>query len=163
MKNWPTFVATFISAGLAGLGAKGMLSPDLVSFLLPLLTMVATAVSHRLQPPTSAAAKTIGPVALVLLLSGCAGSLGEARHADKVGLSPDSPRCQTLDDRHAMWSGIGKGAAVVAGGAGLSTLADDDPRLRTGLAVTSAVAGVTAAVAAAVTDANARSYARECQ
>ncbi len=98
----------------------------------------------------------------LLLLPGCAGSLGEARHSTKLGLAPDSPRCQQLDDRHALWAGVSKGSAVVAGGAGLSTLADDDPRLRTGLAIGAAVAGVTAAVAGAVTDSTAKSYAAEC-
>ena len=99
---------------------------------------------------------------LPLLVLGCGGSLGQARRGDALGLPPDAPRCQALDDRHAAWSAVAQGAGVLAGASGLGTIADDDPTLRTGLAIGAVAAGAVAAVAVAVADGSAQAWAREC-
>lgn len=99
---------------------------------------------------------------LPLLALGCGGTLGEARHGGALGAAPDSPRCVALSDRQTTWSGIAKGSAVLAGASGLGTIADDDPTLRTGLAIGAVAAGAVAAVAVAVADGTAQAWAREC-
>jgi len=108
-------------------------------------------------------------LAVALLTGGCAGSLEGARRegvaARKVGsaraqAAPD--RCASLDSTHRWWGGTAQGAAFAAGGSGLSTIATDDARLQTGLAIGAAAAGVLGAFAAYVSSDAAESHAREC-
>lgn len=162
MKNWPTIIAAIGAVIPPLLVSLGWLTTEQAGALGVLIAPIWTRIVHGMKPPGGPpAAPTL--VALALLCAGCSGTLGEARHAGRVGLPPDSPRCQALDDRHATWTSVAKGAAVVAGGAGLGTMADDDPRIRTGLAIGAAAGAVTAAVAVAVADGAAASWARECQ
>jgi len=111
------------------------------------------------------------------LLGGCSGSLvGAQRDALSArygsegvdfGYAP-SARCQELSDRHATWSAIAKGGAVLAGTSGVATLPADELPERVqgparytaaGISVTSAAI---AAAAAVVAEDAAESFTREC-
>jgi hypothetical protein len=121
------------------------------------------------DPPPTAARVALAVLAAAVLTGGCAGSLNEARssgQAARVGAgepksTPD--RCASLDDRRAVWGGIGKGAAVLAGGSGISTLPlDEHPELQTGAAIGAAVMAAIAAGAVYVSESAGDSWAREC-
>lgn len=116
---------------------------------------------HR-DSGVSRAARAVRVSAAALALVGCGGSLGAAKAGDKLGAAPPSARCQTLDDRHTTWSAVAQGAAVLGGGSGVATLADLGPDYRAPVAVTAVAAGALAAVAVAVSDGAAESWAREC-
>jgi len=124
------------------------------------------------------------PAASVLLLVGlglsqvcCSGSLVgaqrdalSARYGERsveIGYAP-SARCQELSDKHATWSAIAKGSAVLAGTSGVATLPADELPERVqgparytaaGVSVTSAAL---AAAAAVVAEDAAESFTREC-
>lgn len=93
---------------------------------------------------------------------GCGAGMAGAHRDGRVGLPPDSPRCQALSDRQTTWSGVAKASAALAGGSGLGGIAVDDDRARLGLGVGAAVSGATAALAVAIADGSAASWAREC-
>jgi hypothetical protein len=80
-----------------------------------------------------------------------------------MGAAPLSARCIALDDRHALAGGVGKGSAVLGGGAGLSTIAVDDKTAKLSLAISSAVLAAIAAGSIYVSDQAASSFAEECR
>lgn len=102
-------------------------------------------------------------VAFGFSLSGCGGTFEEARIASpKMKAAPASERCIELDDRHASWGTVAKGAAFGAGASGLATIPAKSDELKTVLAITSVGVGVLAASASFASDAAATSWAREC-
>lgn len=131
------------------------------------LVAVAAGESGLRQPPPQRGGPG-GPgastllVLLALLAAGCSGTLGAARAEGRVGLAPDSHRCQALDDRHAAWTAVAQGAGALAGGTGVATLAELGPDYRAPVAITAVAAGTLAAVAVAVADGSAEAWAREC-
>ena len=79
------------------------------------------------------------------------------------GVKTPASRCEQLDDRRMWWGGLAKGAAVVAGASGIATLpVKDSEEARIGLAVGALGAATVAAVAIAVEEGAASSWAREC-
>lgn len=110
---------------------------------------------------------------LALCLTGCAGSLEESRVAGQnqrkagaMAAPAGTPeRCSTLDDRRQLAGAVGKGAAVLAGAAGLAMIPANDPDqrdLRVGLAIGSAASAAIAAGAMFVAEASGETWAREC-
>jgi hypothetical protein len=57
---------------------------------------------------------------------------------------------------------VAKGAAVLAGASGLSTLPVEDPEARAALAAGAITAGAAAAAAVAMSEGAAKSWARDC-
>ena len=112
-------------------------------------------------------------VVLALVVSGCAGSLERAR-ADgallAAGAAEPDPgaaaarveRCERLDRQHRTWGAVAKGAAVLAGASGLSTLPVEDQEARAALAAGAITAGAAAAAAVAMSEGAAKSWARDC-
>lgn len=108
---------------------------------------------------------------LVLPLVGCAGSFEEAKMAGNhatpgtttvTAETVPSEYCRSLDSTHRTAGLFGKGAAVLSGGAGLSTIATSDKDARLGLAIGSVSAGAVAAGAIFFSEAAANSWARDC-
>ncbi len=100
---------------------------------------------------------------LALITIACGGTFEEAKNPNvAVGAPPQSERCAELDDRAAFYGGAGKGAAVLAGGSGLATIATDDKTARMVLAISSASMGAIAAGAGWVSSSASTSWAREC-
>ena len=96
---------------------------------------------------------------LVLLTTGCAGSLESARARSQLipraaSEARDEVRCRQLDDRRSLWGGLGKGALVFAGAeAAVTTQIDQmDRRYQPGakIAVISSAAAVAAFGTAAI-------------
>ena len=126
------------------------------------------------------------PAALMLLvaltalpMTGCAGSFEIAKLAGaqdrgvtrtqvtyKAGetpaVTPDPKRCQSLDERHMVWSSLAKAGAAVTGAAGLTTIPVEDTGARIGIAVGAVVVGAFTAAAITVADSAAESWSREC-
>ena len=109
-------------------------------------------------------------IALVAV-TGCAGSLEQQRAARlserRLGIDQlprDTARCESLDATRRDWGAVAKGAAVLAGGSGLSTLPvpDDEREAQIGLAAGALAMATLAAVAIAVEEGAATSWAREC-
>lgn len=109
-------------------------------------------------------------LALSPMLVGCTGSLEQARYVGSHERSArgaparSTQRCVELDDRRQFAGMVAKGAAVLAGAAGLSTIPveDDDKALRYGLAGGAVVAGAVAAGAMVVAEGAGEAWAREC-
>jgi hypothetical protein len=99
---------------------------------------------------------------IIFLVTGCAGSLEETRAQIKLGAPPPSERCVRLDATRRDWGAVGKGAAVLAGASGLSTIPIEDEGVRVGLAVGSVAMGAVAATAFAVAEGASSSWVREC-
>jgi hypothetical protein len=99
---------------------------------------------------------------IIALCGGCAGSLEASRH--ELGAAPASSaeRCASLDNTRRTWGGVAKASAVLAGGAGVSTIPATDNKLETGLAISSVVVGAVAAAAVYVSEDAGNSWAREC-
>lgn len=99
----------------------------------------------------------------LLFCCSCAGSLESARASRPLKASRSSgDRCATLDDRRTLFGGTGKTLALLGGGAGLGTIATDDPQLRTGLAIGAAASAALAAGAVYVSEQSGDAWAREC-
>ncbi len=87
---------------------------------------------------------------LLVLLSlsnatlGC-GSLRMGAAVNSSSFLPLPERCMQLDDRHSMYTMIGAGSALLAGGTGLSTLASENPTAKLTLALSSLAFGAIAA------------------
>ncbi len=114
------------------------------------------------------------PMAIVFVAAlcfGCAGSLAEQRAVGTqqrtLAASADPgahmTRCATLDDRRVFYGGVGKGAALLGGGAGLATVATEDSRLDTGLAIGSVAAAAVAVIAVYISESSGDSWARDCE
>jgi hypothetical protein len=125
-------------------------------------------------PKTPSVSTTVGTGLLVLLLSGCAGSLQTARNdalaprlTSVAGVPlksapPPSERCVQLDNRYVVWGGAALAAEALAGAGGLVSIPIED---KTGKVVMVTVAVVCAAVGggmAFVSQQAATSWAREC-
>lgn len=104
-------------------------------------------------------------VGLVLALPGCAGTFEEARIARPVGVSSapivDRARCRELDDRSTLWGAIATGSAVVAGGAGLSTIPVESRDGKIGLAIGAALTAVVGGISVYVSDRASKAWVRE--
>lgn len=103
--------------------------------------------------------------ALAVALFGCAGSFEEAKTAGVpagIKLAPPSERCVSLDDTHRMFGAVEKGAAFLAGGAGLATIPEYDKTARVSVAIGAAAMGALAVTAAFVSQDAAVSWSREC-
>lgn len=101
------------------------------------------------------------------LSAGCAGSLDSARTGGlELRLTPTkvqpSPYCVSLDERHALFGGVAKGAAILAGAAGLASLPVDDDAVRLSLAIGALAAGSVAASSVFVAENAADRWARDC-
>jgi len=107
-------------------------------------------------------------LAFAFALVGCAGSFESARQAGIEGATRASPRdtvrCEALDDRQQLWSGVAAGSALLAGASGVSTLPlpRDSREAQIGLAVGALTAATVAAIAVAVEQSAGASWAREC-
>lgn len=107
---------------------------------------------------------------IAIVLTGCAGSLEEARSAGiakresgaaaAVTASPE--RCDALDSRRSWYSAAVKGFAFAAGGQGLASIATDDKELRIGLAVGTVVMGAGAALFGQLEGTTDERWAEEC-
>lgn len=105
----------------------------------------------------------LAPGWVALLCCNCAGSLERARSQPKLGASSaTAERCIALDDRRAFFGAAGKTLAILGGASGLSTIATDDERLETGLAIGSMGAAALAAGAVFVSEQAGTSWSREC-
>lgn len=107
------------------------------------------------------------PVFLVaFLFGGCTMGFEEARVSSLRSTSPRgdvlSQRCHRLDDRRQLWGGVAKGAAVVAGGAGIATIPAEGRGARIGLAAGGVGAAAVAAGAVYVAELAGQSWAEEC-
>jgi hypothetical protein len=119
------------------------------------------------KPKAPTAVVTTGGAVALLLITGCAGSFEEAKLAGvdtarRGAVAAPSERCQSLDDQHRIWGGIGKGAAVLAGAEGIATWPVKDDRIETGLAIGAGVSAAMAAGAVYVSEQAGESWAREC-
>lgn len=173
---------SLLAEGLARVyGSTPVLNPEAQVALDALRVVVDAAVAailayQRGHGPTAAPAQRppldrIGPAALLVLLvavglSGCAPSLGSslaARAPDRAAATPEQARrCRRLDRTESTLRWVSRGAAVLAGGTGLSTIPVDDPEAQAALAVSGAVAGVGAAAAEAVRSEVAADFLAEC-
>lgn len=171
LKNYlPVLVSLALQLGVFLLCNRGVITEDQAMMLMGTLGTVAPLVTLRMQPPSKGGGGGSAAVLFLLafstetVITGCAGSFEENSGIVRVGGSPDvASRCAELDDRHAIAGGIGKGAAVGAGAAGLATIpAKDKPDLQTGLAIGSVGLGVVSAGALFISDAASTSWAREC-
>ena len=106
-------------------------------------------------------------VLVMLFLGGCAGRFEEARIAGRAArlqapAAPPTPYCLSLDSEHRTWDAIAKGGAVIAGAEGLAAIPIDDKTGRIVLAGGTVLAAAVTAVAVAVSDGAATSWARDC-
>lgn len=111
--------------------------------------------------------RRLGVLVLAVAASACAGSLeGSRAEARKVGAARSAPeRCAALDDRRQFAGAIAKGAAVLGGASGLSTIPLDGDRYETariGVAAAGVSAAAVAAGAVVVAEGAGESWAREC-
>lgn len=128
----------------------------------------------KVRPSDQGSGPPIPPAAALLLIGlglsqvCCTGSLQQAQASGVKArqvrlLAPGSAeRCQTLDDRRITWGAVGKGAAVLAGASGISTLPVDDERADIGLAAGALTMAAVAAVAVVVEEGAGEAWAREC-
>lgn len=115
------------------------------------------------RPGDAGKAAAVLLLALMPSLMGCSGSFEEARNPSvALGAPPQSQRCADLDDRHALWGGVAKTSAVLAGGSGLATIPVEQDEVRIGLAVGAATMGAVAAGSGFISEAAAASWANEC-
>lgn len=114
---------------------------------------------------------TTALAALALALSACAGSLEHQRATGvaerRTGGAPEDravERCETLDDRRQIFGGIGKGAGLLAGASGISTipLEEADPAYRTAAAIGSLGFAAVAATTWYIAEKAGDSWARQC-
>lgn len=84
---------------------------------------------------------------LMLSCVACAGSL-EATRPSTLGAQEPSPYCQGLDSKRQTWGAVAKGAAVLAGASGVSTLPLQGDRYETAR-IGVAAGGIGAAAVAA--------------
>lgn len=110
---------------------------------------------------------TIVALFATIELSGCAGSLDSARTGGlALRLTPattqPTPYCLALDERHAVFGGVAKGAAILSGASGLATLPVNDDGARLGLAIGALAAGSIAASSVFVAEDAATRYVRDC-
>jgi hypothetical protein len=105
-------------------------------------------------------------LAVLVLSTGCAGSLESARLESIAGVRlhvpPASPeRCQSLDDRHVAWGATAASAGLLASATGLVSIpADGD--LQTGMVAGAVVSGAVAAGASYLSAESAVQWSREC-
>lgn len=78
-------------------------------------------------------------------------------------VAPSPEQCDSYDAAHTTWGGLGAGATLLGGGAGLTAIAVDDKGARIGLAVGSAVAAAFAATSAFMANRNASRYTERCK
>lgn len=107
----------------------------------------------------------LGAIAASVACHGCAGSLESARVAPmamRVTPAEQVQRCQDLDREHMVWDGIGKVAALVAGGSGLSTIPVNDDSARIGLVAGAVAASALSVYATTISTGAAEAWAREC-
>ena len=100
----------------------------------------------------------------IVACSGCAGRFETARLSVPVRAEAqpvDRARCRTLDDRAVMWGAVATGTAVVAGGAGLSTIPVKDDDARIGIAIGAAVTAVLSGVSTYVSSKASEAWVRE--
>lgn len=102
-------------------------------------------------------------------LTGCGAQLESARSARVAEQSSgaasgqrDEARCTSLDDQQRFWGGLGVGASVAAGAAGVSTIPVESHRGEVALAATSVGVAVIAATAQYIAGDAQESWAREC-
>lgn len=107
--------------------------------------------------------KTIVSVFALLLATGCAGSFEESRGIVRIGAAPEvTSRCASLDNRHQIWGGVGKGATFLGGASGVTSVLVKSDDLRTGLALGAVGASAVGVTAIFVSEAAATSWSREC-
>lgn len=97
--------------------------------------------------------------------TGCAGSLESARPKTLSAESEPSPYCQGLDSKRQTWGAVAKGAAVVAGASGVSTLPLEGDRYETariGVAAAGVGAAAVAAGAVFISEAAGDRWAEQC-
>lgn len=108
--------------------------------------------------------RTVLVALAVVVCSGCAGRFEAARLSAPVradAQSVDRAMCRTLDDRAVVWGAIATGTAVVAGGAGLSTIPVKDDEARIGIAIGAAVTAVLSGVSTYVSGKASEAWVRE--
>lgn len=103
----------------------------------------------------------------VLMFSSCGCSVsleGARRESGVLGAdSTPSERCIQLDNARTTWGAVAKGAAVVAGGTGVSTIPlHDEQGAQVAMAATSAAAAAVGAVAVYVAEQKGDAWSREC-
>jgi hypothetical protein len=121
--------------------------------------------------------RSLVPSLLPLLLLGCSTSLVSAQRqaldarygSTSGGVSyVPSERCETLSDRHTLWGGIAKGAAIGAGASGVASLPVQElPEDKRGTATYTAAGvmvglAILAGSAVYVEQDSAAAFAREC-
>ena len=113
---------------------------------------------------------------VLLVLSGCAGSLEQARGSTKTVATDGRPsrtlhRCHQLDHEHAVWSGVSKGAGVLGGLQGVAaveatghgiTSVKQSKEASVGLALGALAFAALSVGAKEVSDKRAEAWAREC-
>jgi hypothetical protein len=159
-----------ISILTVGLGS-GVLAGGLYHFAVKRgWPLVLQLVAKLRRAPPAVTAFVLAVVASPCLL-GCSVSLEGARAqgaADRragATLAAPSGRCESLDSRHRWGGAVAAGAALLAGGSGLSGVAVDreDNEWRYGLAAGAVGAAALAAGAELYARDAASSWARECQ
>jgi hypothetical protein len=160
-----------MSGGNFGKAWKGALWGALAPVVHEIAKRYQGEVKAPASPPKSVTMMVGG--LLLLLLTGCAGSLPEAQTAGahdraaklglKFGATPNpTPYCSGLDASHRFWGGVAKSSALLAGGAGLATVPVDNKDAELGLAIGSAAMGAVAAAATYFAEDAASSFARDC-
>jgi hypothetical protein len=168
-RGWTLVHVVLGSSGLVTLAAIGWhhLAKRLPAALVS--TLVAAWKFVRKSPDIATILTVCMLGALALSLTSCAGSLETSRqHGVQLHLVGAAPtpqgRCDSLDSQHRWGSTIATGSALVAGGAGLSTIRvdDRDRQLRYGLAIGSIGFAALAAGAEWYSTDAARHWAQEC-
>lgn len=114
----------------------------------------------------------LGLIALAIALTGCGGSLEQARTAGKevrvTGsesyLAKLDPHCRKLDNQRATWGGAAKGLGFISGSSGLATIPidDEDKAAQTAVISTAVVVGAATVLSVYVAEQKAAAWAREC-
>lgn len=155
-----------LSSMLQGVSVKDAFMAGIVAAAVPLANGAVAILSALTSKGGGAAAA--GAVLLLGLLAtvGCSGTFNEAQLVERqhrlTATPAPSARCIQLDERHATWGAIAKGAAVMAGASGLATIPVHDQGARIAIGSGVVVAGTLAASAVFVSEAAAESWVREC-
>jgi len=178
LTTWPKWLQPVPPLLLAGLpvlvGELESCASTGAAFLAALFEgLAAIGAWHGLKRLKPGGVAKASAVSLILLLTGCAGSLETSRSrgqlVPRTASEPrDEARCRQLDDRRTLWGGLGKGAlGLVTAEAAVTTQIDQlDRRYRPGakIAVISSAAAVAAFGVAViyVSEESGNRWAEEC-
>ena len=105
-------------------------------------------------------------ILVALCMSGCVGSLEEAKLAGRpqgpMSVSQPSKYCQSIDNKRQTWTALAEGAGVLSGGSGLVSIPVSDAAERSAIMAGSVALGAFAIISTAIATGASTTWARDC-